>query len=207
MLIQVYVHTWKYCSQNTTTLETRSHVQYDTIRKDRVRWQRRHREEPAGVAERVQIATKTHCGGRAAMPPSRGHRGRASSGREEARGSREGPDGRRKVWCETSGCRAPAAHGFQNASQVFGFSDSMCLAPGHLPRDSGIEAGSAAARAGESTRQELRGPSAGPGPEPLVSHPCAWENTDQMGPEHGCWGPGGFLLSKFHMVCEEGRVP
>lgn len=51
MLIQVYVHTWKYCSQNTTTLETRSHVQYDTIRKDHVRWQMRHREEPAGVAE------------------------------------------------------------------------------------------------------------------------------------------------------------
>lgn len=48
MLIQVYVHTRKYCSQNTTTLETRSHVQYDTIRKDHTRWQIRHREELAG---------------------------------------------------------------------------------------------------------------------------------------------------------------
>lgn len=38
MLTQVYVHTWKYCSQNTTTLETRHNVQYDTISKDHVRW-------------------------------------------------------------------------------------------------------------------------------------------------------------------------
>lgn len=56
------------------------------------------------MAERVQIAMKTHRGGRAAMLLSRGDPGRASSGREEAQGSQEGPDCRRKVWCETSGC-------------------------------------------------------------------------------------------------------
>lgn len=91
----------------------------------------------------------------------------------------------------------------RNTSQVFGVSDSLCLASRHLPGDSGIKAGSA----GGKICQELQGPSAGPDPELLISHPCAQENMDQTGPEHCCWGPGGFPLSKFHVVSEEARVP
>lgn len=91
----------------------------------------------------------------------------------------------------------------RNISQVFGFSDSLCLTSRHLPSDSGIKGGSA----GEKICQELRGLSAGLDPKPLVSHLCAQENMDQMGLEHCCWGLGGFPLSKFHVVFEEGRVP
>lgn len=76
--------------------------------------------------------------------------------RREAQGSQEGHDRRRKVWC----VRSPAAEhqvlvASRNTSQVFGFSDSMCLASRHLPHDSGTEVGSAAACAGVSTPQKL----------------------------------------------------
>lgn len=157
MLIQVYVHTWKYCSQNTTILETQSHVQYDTIRKDHVRWQIRHREEPAGVAERVQIDSHKNA-------PRRESRHASEQGSTEAEPAAAGRwlgAARKDLTAgERFGARPPAAKhqllmASRNASQVFGFSDSMCLASGRLRRDSGIEVGSAAVRAGESTCQEL----------------------------------------------------
>lgn len=87
MLIQVYVHTRKYCSQNTTTLETRSHVQYDTIRKDHIRWQIRHRGELAGVgsASHENALQRESC-----HAPEWGDQGRASSNQDRARGSQEG---------------------------------------------------------------------------------------------------------------------
>lgn len=132
-------------------------------------------------------------------PHSRmGDHGRTISNQDRARGSQEG---------ERFGVRPLAAEhqllmASRNTSQVFGVSDSLCLASRHLPGDSGVTAGSA----GEKICQELRAPSAGPDLELLISRPCAQENMDQMGLQHCCWGPGGFSFSKFHVVSEEGRV-
>lgn len=48
----------------------------------------------------------------------RGDHGRAS-------GSHEGPGHRRKVWCEPSGCRAPAACGSQQSFGIGVFRDNV----------------------------------------------------------------------------------
>lgn len=155
MLIQVYVHTWKYCSQNTTTLETRSHVQYDTIRKDHVRWQIRHGDELAGAAQRVQIATKTHCGGRAVASEPGGTKAEPAAARRRLGAARKDPTAGKRFGVRPLAAEHQPLKASRNTSQVFGFSNSMCLASWRLPRDSGIEVGSAAVHAGESTCQEL----------------------------------------------------
>lgn len=81
-------------------------------------------------------------------PHSRmGDHGRTISNQDRARGSQEG---------ERFGVRPLAAEhqllmASRNTSQVFGVSDSLCLASRHLPGDSGVTAGSA----GEKICQEL----------------------------------------------------
>lgn len=79
--------------------------------------------------------------------PGWGDQGRASSNQERARGSQEGERfGVRALAAEHQLCMAS-----RNTSQVFGVSDSLCLASRHLPGDSGVMAGSA----GKKICQEL----------------------------------------------------
>lgn len=79
--------------------------------------------------------------------PGWGVQGRASSNQERARGSQEGERfGVRALAAEHQLCMAS-----RNTSQVFGVSDSLCLASRHLPGDSGVMAGSA----GKKISQEL----------------------------------------------------
>jgi len=151
-----YVHTGKQRSQNTTTRETRSHVQYDTTCKDHVRWQDRQRAEPAGAAERGRTAGDRRCGGRAATLRSTGCRGRAGSGQGRLGAARRDPTA-----AERFGARPPAAEhqslvASRNASPASGCVDSTCLASRHLPRDSGLEAGSAAPRQPRALRSSSR---------------------------------------------------
>lgn len=68
-----------------------------------------------------------------------GDQGQASSSQGRAWGSQEG---------ERFGVRPLAAEhqllmASRNTSQVFGVSESLCLASRHLPSDSGVKAGSA----------------------------------------------------------------
>lgn len=71
--------------------------------------------------------------------PEWGDQGRASSNQDRAQGSQEG---------ERFGVRPQAAEhrllmASRNTYQVFGVSDSLCLASRHLPSDSDVKAGSA----------------------------------------------------------------
>lgn len=85
----------------------------------------------------------------------------------------------------------------RNASQVFGFSDSLCLASERLLHDSDLEAGSTAVRAGASAHRQRCRSSAGSNPEPLVSHPCdggTWSKWDRS---TGAGVPGGLRSPSF----------
>lgn len=85
----------------------------------------------------------------------------------------------------------PPLRASRNASQVFGFSDSPCVASERLLHDSYLEAGSTAGRAAASAHQEHSGSSAGSNPEPLVSHPCDGGTRSERDRSTGAGVPGG----------------
>lgn len=86
------------------------------------------------------MGSDSHENARGEPPCSRmGDQGRASSSQDRARGSQEGERfGVRPLAAEHQLLVAP-----RNTSQVFGVSDSLCLASRHLPTDSGVKAVSA----------------------------------------------------------------